>query len=81
MRASKEKSGQSANFIDLAGSRLQSFDFFGKQVPTFSLGGETKVNTKLGGLVSLIIMYTTLLFALLKWKHMQEYKNPNITSY
>ena len=49
---------------------------FGRRVPTFNLEGDDEVKTRVGGFVSLLLIYTTLLYALLKVRHLLEYKNP-----
>ena len=45
------------------GNKLQQIDLFGKEVPSFNLKGETHINTKVGGLVSALIIVTALLYA------------------
>ena len=44
------------------GNKLQQIDFFGRDVPSFNLKGERHINTKVGGLVSALIIMTTLLY-------------------
>lgn len=83
MNSSKSKAGVNLarNLFRDVGERLRSLDHFGAEVPAFNLGGKDTMKTRLGGLVSFCIMYTTFIFALLKMKHLQEYKSPSITSY
>lgn len=50
-------------------------------MPGFTLDKQSEVKTLVGGLVSLVIMSTTLLFAMVKWEHMNEYKSPSITAF
>ena len=49
-------------------------------MPSFNLTGDTKVTTKLGGLLSILPVATTLVFAQMKLKHILEYKSPSITT-
>ena len=63
------------------GERLRSLDKFGSGVPQFNLKGKESIKTRIGGLISFAIMYTVFIFALLKLKHLREYKSPSITSY
>ncbi len=50
------------------GNKLQSIDLFGREVPAFNLKGETHVNTTVGGLVSVLILITTLLYTVIKFQ-------------
>lgn len=54
-------------------------DQFAARVPQFNLHGRTKVATILGGFISLLFFYATFLFAMHKFSHMVERKNPLIT--
>ena len=42
----------------------EKFDMFGRAVPTLNLGGDDHIRSRLGGIVSMMIMLTTFLFAL-----------------
>jgi len=59
-------------------SPLLKLDLFGASLPGFSLAGEEKVRTHIGGLVSFVIAYTTLLFGLLKLNHLLTKHNPQV---
>ena len=50
----------------------------GAEVPTFNIGGQDRVRTYTGGLVSLAILAATFLFAMLKWQVMFLKKSPEI---
>ena len=50
--------------------RLKLFDLFGKEMPVFNVKGISKVNTWVGGIVSIIIFGTTFVFMLLKFQHL-----------
>ena len=54
---------------------------FGASLPSFNVQGELKVKTTIGALVSFSIMSLTFLFALLKFQHMSEFRNPSITTF
>ena len=66
--------------INLASSFIKQFDIFGKDVPSFSLGGRTTVKTQPGAILSIIILSLTLLFALMKLQHLFEKKNALINT-
>ena len=53
----------------------------GAEVPTFNIGGQDRVRTYTGGLVSLAILVATFLYAILKWQVMFLRKSPEIVSY
>ena len=45
---------------------LLRLDMLGANVPTFNIGGQDRVRTYPGGLVSLVILVATFLFGVLK---------------
>ena len=47
-------------------------------MPSINLAGDTEVTTKLGGLLSILSVATTLLFAQMKLKHILEHNSPSI---
>ena len=49
-------------------------------MPSFNLAGDTEVTTKLGGLLSILLIATTLVFAQMKLKHLLEHKSPSIAT-
>ena len=57
---------------------LHKFDFFGEDVPGFNLRGKKKVTTSMGACASVVMIILTLLFALLKLKHLLGNTNPII---
>ena len=66
--------------VSLAFKFIENFDIFGKQVPSFSLGGRTEVRTKSGAILTIIILSLTLVFGLVKLQHLLERKNPLINT-
>ena len=59
---------------------IEKFDVFGEHVPSFSLGGRTQVRTKLGAILTMIIVSLTLVFGLVKLQHLFAKKNPTINT-
>ena len=53
----------------------------GAEVPTFNIGGQDRVRTYTGGLVSLAILAATFLFAMHKLQVMFLRKSPDIVSF
>lgn len=49
-------------------NKLQGIDLFSREVPAFNLRGETHINTTVGGLVSVLILVTTLLYTAIKFE-------------
>ena len=45
---------------------IVKFDLFGQRVPSFRLDGDSEVTTKIGGLISILLIAITFLFARLK---------------
>ena len=60
---------------------LLSLDMLGAKVPSFNIGGQERVRTYTGSLVSLTILAATFMFAMLKWQVMFLRENPEIISY
>ena len=61
-------------------NRLKKIDFFAAQVPSFNIGGKNKVQTWFGSCASIIILFMTLTFGLLKLEKLYHRKNPQITT-
>ena len=61
------------------GNKLQGIDMFGREVPSFNLRGETHINTKVGGLVSVVILITTLMYTAIKLELLYSRKDPTIS--
>ena len=58
---------------------LRKVDGFGKPIPAFNLGGNTKFQTVPGGILTLVILMVTLSYSFNKFVDMSAGKNPNIT--
>ena len=59
---------------------LHRMDTYPATVPQFNLHGKTAVRTGLGGLVSILAIYSTFIFAVHKLQSMLIRKNPLITT-
>ena len=59
-------------------NQLTNLDLYGRAVPTFNLKGETHINTSMGGLLSLVIMITTLAYTSLKFTELYTRADPFI---
>lgn len=55
---------------------LYQLDIFGMRLPTFNIDGNDRIKTKLGGVFTLLIITTVLLYAIEKFSHMMARKNP-----
>ena len=60
---------------------LKQIDLFRMPVPTFTLNGRSAVRSYVGGMMTLVILYTTFLFCTLKLKHLLTRHNPTVNSY
>ena len=63
------------------GKVLESFDSFGEPVPGFNIKGQDSVKTRIGGVLTLIISATVLLYAVVKFTHLYTKHNPLFSSY
>ena len=63
------------------GERLKTMDLFGVPIPQFNIKGKNRVKTHLGGVMSVITMGLTFMFAVLKFQHLMENRNPSITTF
>ena len=50
-------------------------------VPSFNIRGQDSVKTTIGTCMSMMIMFLTLAYALLKLQHMLQKKNPDIIQF
>ena len=55
-------------------------DNFGKEVPSFNVGGETHINTIPGGMLNLLVLVVTLGYAIGKLAELITRDDPNITN-
>lgn len=58
---------------------MKSLDIFGVPIPSFNLKGKMTVQTGIGGVVSFFIMLIMVLYASLKFIHLIEKENPNVS--
>ena len=64
MRQNRSRLGNVTRFFPTA--QLKKMDMFAGHLPTFNIKGEQTVSTCIGGLISLIILCVTFIFALMK---------------
>ena len=60
-------------------SSMKGLDIFGIPIPSFNLKGRMSVQTGTGGVVSFIILLIMVLYASLKFIHLIEKENPNVS--
>ena len=63
------------------GSILESVDAFGTPLPTFNIKGRQAVHTRFGGFCTLIISTIIMLYASVKFIHLQTRHNPRLSMY
>ena len=56
-------------------------DAFGKNLPTFNIKGNDRVDTIAGGFFSIILYMIVFMYGILKFSHMISRQNPNISYY
>ena len=65
----------------MRGSLLERMDAFGMPLPSFNLRGKEFIRTRLGGVCTLLILAIVLLYASVKFMHLQTRHNPTMSSY
>ena len=60
---------------------LEHIDGFGLPLPTFNLKGKQMVHTRIGGVCTLLITTIVLLYATIKFIHLQTRHNPGMSAY
>ena len=60
------------------GNVVHGFDSYGKDIPAFNMGGQSQITTICGGLVSIFVLFLTIVYASIKGQHLLEKKNPTI---
>ena len=63
------------------GPLLEKADAFGEPLPTFNIKGSEQVNTRIGGIATIILFTIVLAFGAIKLEHLLEHKNPNLSAY
>lgn len=57
---------------------FHNLDNFGKEVPAFNIGGETRVSTVCGGVISVAVLTLTLIYSVIKLTQLIDKHNPTI---
>ena len=60
-------------------SLVKRVDIYGVHLPSFNLKGKERVKTASGGVMTVIILAITLLFAGIKMEQLVTRKNPDVT--
>ena len=60
-------------------SVFKRMDLFGVDLPTFTIKGESKVMTVTGGILSLCVALVFFVYATLKFSHLVDKYNPEIS--
>ena len=60
---------------------VRKMDMFLTPLPAFNLNGKQVLRTACGGIVTFVIVYTTFMFASLKFTHLVNRYNPQVNSY
>ena len=58
---------------------IRDQDSFAKEVPSFTIDGQSKVNTTIGGLLSLAILILTLFYAIDTFIKLSEGSDPTVS--
>ena len=59
---------------------LKKVDLFPGSLPGFNIGGQQQVDSNTGGVVSILILFMVLTFALLKLEELASKSNPTIST-
>ena len=63
------------------GTFLKNIDQYGQEIPSFNLKGEARVNTLFGGIITILILSLTFIYAVLKGIALIERTNPTINDF
>ena len=58
---------------------MRGLDSFGKEIPSFNLKGENRVNTVVGGIVTTVIFTLSLFYSAIKGIELFERRSPQIS--
>ena len=64
-----------------AGEAFRTLDAFGESLPTFNIKGNERVNTITGGVLSIVLYMTVLMYSMIKLGHLISKNNPNISTF
>ena len=62
-----------------ANNYIRSLDYFAKEVPAFNIHGQSKLQTLVGGFMTLLIIILTFSYAASKMIDLSQKKDPKIT--
>ena len=65
----------------MTGEAFRSLDIFGHNLPSFLLKGKDKVQTRIGGVASIVLFISVLMYASLKFQQLVDKHNPVVNSY
>ena len=65
----------------MAGEVFRGLDFFGETLPKFILKGKEKVQTRVGGVATILIGLVVLMYAGFKFSHLITRHNPVMFTY
>ena len=57
---------------------LLTIDMFGEPLPNFNIKGKSEVRTHCGGCLSMVLIFTVIMFATLKFQHLLMKHNPTL---
>ena len=61
-----------------ASTCIREQDNFGKEVPSFNIGGDTQISTAIGGFFSIMVLGLTLCYGTIKFIDLYQGNDPNI---
>ena len=73
VKSSKRRGGRASWSV---GNTMRDMDGFGKEIPSFNLRGENRVNSVCGGVVTTVILTLVLIYASMKAIDLVEKRNP-----
>ena len=65
----------------MTGEVFRGLDVFGQSLPTFILKGKDKVQTRVGGVFTILAFLIVLMYAILKFSHLMARHKPTMFSY
>ena len=60
---------------------FKRLDMFGQSIPGFKIMGEEQIRTNSGAFLSMLLLGIVAIYGTIKFIHLQQRNNPNITSY
>ena len=65
----------------MTGEVFRGLDVFGESLPAFILKGKDKVQTRVGGVFTILAFLIVLMYAILKFSHLMTRHKPTMFSY